>query len=80
MRVLLRNRITRLYYADPNGWAAGVGQAFDFISLPQATRFALDGSLPEIEIVLRYDSLQDEVVMPLLPEYCDFIRSRAAAA
>lgn len=80
MRVLLRNKKTRLYSTESNGWAAIVGQAFDFTSVPHAARFALDKRLPEIEIVLKCDTLPDEVVMQVIPEYCDFIPLRSAAA
>jgi hypothetical protein len=80
MRVFLRNTKTRLYCADSNGWAAAAGQALDFTSVPHAARVALDESLPEIEIVVWYDSLAAEVVVPLLPEWCDFDQSDSAAA
>jgi hypothetical protein len=42
MRVLWRNKKARLCCADLNGWAATVGQAFDFTSVAHATKFALD--------------------------------------
>jgi hypothetical protein len=71
MRVLLRNRKTGLYCTNSNAWAATASQALDFASVPQATRFALDGNLPETEIVLKSDLLPDEVVVPLLSEWCD---------
>jgi hypothetical protein len=80
MRVFLRNTKTRLYCADSNGWAAAAGQAFDFTSVPHAARFALDERLPEIEIVVRYDSLEEEIAVPLVPEWCDLHHPDAAAA
>ena len=80
MRVFLRNTKTRLYCADSNRWAAALGQALDFTSVPHATRFALDERLPEIEIVVRYDSLEEEVTVPLLPEWCDFHQPDSAIA
>ena len=64
MRVFLRNRKTRLYCADSNGWAAAAGQARDFTSVPKAARFALGESLLEIEIVLKYDVQPEEVAVP----------------
>jgi hypothetical protein len=80
MRVLLRNKKTRLYCDDLDGWAATVGQAFDFTSIAHAARFVLDEKMPEIEIVLKCDTLPDEVVMQVLAEYCDFIPPRSVAA
>ena len=80
MRVFLRNKKTRLYRADSNRWLAAVGQAFDFTSVPRAARFARDEKLPGLEIVVKYDTLQDEVVVPVLAEWCDIDRPLAAAA
>ena len=80
MRVLLRNKKTRLYCDGSNGWAAAAGQAREFTSVPHATRFALDGSLAEIEIVVRCDLLAEEVTLPLVREWCDADQRDAAAA
>ena len=70
MRVFLRNKQTRLYYAGPTGWADSAGQALQFTSVSQAARFGLDHSLPDIELVLACYTLPDEVAMPLVPEWC----------
>jgi hypothetical protein len=80
MRVFLRNTKTRLYCADPNGWAAAAGQALDFTSVPHAARFALDERLLGFEIVVRYDSLEEEVTVPLLAEWCDLDHAHSVAA
>jgi hypothetical protein len=76
MRVLLRNTKTGFYCVGSNEWAVTAGQAIDFAGVPEATRFALDEKLPTTEIVLKSDLLPDEVVVPLLPEWCDFGRQR----
>ena len=75
MRVFLRNRKTRSYRADSNGWDAGAGQALDFTSVPHAARFTRDEKLAEAEIVVRYDLLAEEVALPLLPEWRNFDQS-----
>jgi hypothetical protein len=80
MRVFLRNRRTRLYCAGANGWAAAIGQAVEFDSVPQAIRFAVDGSMPETEVIVRCDLLAEEVALPLLPEWRDHDHPRSAAA
>ena len=80
MKVFLRNKNDRLYWADLSGWVAGSGQAFDFGNVPRAARFALDGRLAPMEIVLRCDVLPDEVTMPVLAEYCDGDFSQTHAA
>jgi hypothetical protein len=78
MRVFLRNKQTRLYCADVNEWAAAVGHALEFTSVPHAARFARDENLPGIEIVVRCDLLAEEVAMPVLPEWCDVDQPRSA--
>jgi hypothetical protein len=72
MRVLLRDKKSRRYYAGSNGWDAAIAQALLFTSVPQAAKFAFDEKVPEAEIVVRSDLLEQEVTLPLLPEWCDF--------
>jgi len=80
MRVFLRNKADRLYCAGQNAWVTGIGQALEFNSVPQAAKFAFEGNLPESEIIIRCDLLEEEVAMPLLPEWCEFERPNSAAA
>ncbi len=72
MRVFLRSKKTRLYCAGSNGWADAIAQAVFFTSVPQAARFAFDEKVPGAEIVVRCDLLEQEVALPLLPQWCDF--------
>jgi hypothetical protein len=72
MRVFLRNKQTRVYYAGPSEWAATAELAHQFISVSHAARFGLDHSLPDIELILTCYTLPDEIAMPLLPEWCNF--------
>ena len=76
----MRNKKTRLYCAGSSTWAATAQEALGFTSVPQATRFALGERVPEAEIVLSFDLLADEVVVPVLPEYRDFDYANSAAA
>jgi hypothetical protein len=80
MKVFLRNKQTRLYRAASNEWAAAIAQALIFTSVRQAARFAFDQKVPEAEIVVRCDVLQQEVPLPLLPEWCDLDEQDSAAA
>lgn len=72
MKVFLRNITTGLYCTGSNGWVASQKQALEFTSVPQAARFALETILPGTEIVLQSDVLPDEVVVPVIPEWCGF--------
>jgi hypothetical protein len=80
MRVFLRSKKTQLYRSGAKGWVVAPEEALGFASVPQATRFALDEQVPEAEIVLRFGLLPDEVVVPVLPEYCCFPQPQAVAA
>jgi hypothetical protein len=80
MRVFVRNKHTRLYCAASNGWAAAMTQALPFTSVRHAARFAFDERVPEAEIVVRCDLLEEEVAMPLLPEWCDLEEPGSVAA
>jgi hypothetical protein len=79
MRVFLRNRQTRCCCASPNGWAVAIEQALVFYSVRQAARFAFDEKLPEAEIVMRSHRLEQEITLPLVPEWCDLDEPRSAA-
>jgi hypothetical protein len=70
MKVLLRNTNTGCYYSGLNGWVASAMEASDYASVQKATRFALDENLSAAEIVLKSDVLPDEVVVPVLSEWC----------
>ena len=80
MRVFVRNKQTRLYRAASNKWAAASGEALPFASVRHAARFAFDEKVPEAELVVRYDLLEQEVVVPLLPEWCHLDERDSAAA
>ena len=79
MRVFLRSRQTRLYCASSNRWAGAVAQALLFRSVRQAARFAFDEKVPEAEIVMRSDLMEQEITLPLLPEWCDLPEPGSAA-
>ena len=76
MRVLLRNRRTHLFYAGQNA-NSGVDvsapmspEALDFGDVGSAAKFSLEQHLGDMEIVLRYDSCEGEISLPVLAEWC----------
>jgi hypothetical protein len=79
MRVFLRNRQTRLYCASSNGWTIAMAHARLFSSVRQAARFAFDEKVPDAEIVMRSDLLEQDITLPLLPEWCDLREPRSIA-
>jgi hypothetical protein len=72
MRVLLRDRLTKRYYAGLNQLNVHHDQALDFGNVPGAARFTLEEKLPDMEIILRYDSCDSEIPLPVLAEWCLF--------
>jgi hypothetical protein len=79
MRVYLRSKQTRRYCASSNGWAVATAQALIFSSVRQAARFAYHEKVPEAEIVMCSQLLEQEVTLPLLPEWCDLAELGSAA-
>ncbi len=69
MKVLLRNRRTKLFYVGQNLTGGRPEEARDFGNIAKATRFSLREKLPDMEIVLRYDACPGEVPLPVLPEW-----------
>ena len=80
MRVFVRNKQTRLYRAASNRWAVASEEALPFTSVRHVARFAFDEKVPEAEIVVRYDLLEQEVVVPLLREWCHLDEPDSAVA
>lgn len=80
MRVFLRNKQTRLYCAASNRWAVALAEALPFTNVRQAAMFAFDEKLPEVEIVVRCDLFEEEVTVPLVPEWCHLEQPDTAAA
>lgn len=79
MSVFLRNKQTRLYCAASTGWAVAITEARPFTNVRQAARFAFDEKVREAEIVVRCDVLEQEVALPLVPEWCDLPQPGSAA-
>ena len=79
MRVLLKRKSTGHYYCDANQFAIEPSEALDFANVPAAAEFALAKQLPEAEIVLRWDSLAQEIPLPVLREWGDFGENRRPA-
>ncbi|HWI58072.1 MAG TPA: hypothetical protein VNZ22_12660 [Bacillota bacterium] len=65
VKIWLRDRRTKLYYAGPNQWTSrGVG-ALDFGSVEHATVAARQVRIADMEIVLNFETVSTEVPVPL---------------
>jgi hypothetical protein len=72
MRVLLRSRRTKLYYIGLNQSGLEHQGALDFGNVRNAARFTFEEKLPDMEIILRYDSCDSQIPLPVLAEWCLF--------
>ena len=65
MKVLIRNRRTRGYYATPGQWVAEIARARDFQHAHIARETAAREQLADSEIVLSSDNTGAEIILPL---------------
>jgi hypothetical protein len=65
MKVLIRNRRGRGYYAAPGQWVPDVARARDFQHAHLAREAAWREGLADSEIVLSSDNTGAEIVLPL---------------
>jgi hypothetical protein len=79
MRVFLKSKRTGRYYSEASQPGTESGVARDFGTVRAATDFALAQQLQEMQIALRWDSWQHEILLPVLPEWRELEAKRAAA-
>jgi hypothetical protein len=60
--------------------AVALAEALPVAKVRQAARFAFDEKLPEAANVVRCDLLDEEVSVPLVPEWCELTQLSSAAA
>jgi hypothetical protein len=75
MRVFLRTKRTGLYYRSPGELCVGLREASQFASIPAAAQYALAKQLEDVEIALRCDFLDREVLLPVMPAWCELDRA-----
>jgi hypothetical protein len=67
MRILLQQKNTGLYFKDIDGWTRNSPEAMDFVSSTAAIDFCVANRLDGLQIVLKFDEQQYEIVMPVKP-------------
>jgi hypothetical protein len=68
MKVLLRDDLAGLYYAENGEWVARAVEARDFRTLPRAGQAARECKAARVSVVLAYEEPPCELA--LNPEYC----------
>ena len=67
MKVLLQDLKSRLYLQGVAGWTADPNQALDFENTSRAIEFWKDNDLLNVQIILKYNGSQYDVVLDVLP-------------
>ena len=68
MKVLLQDLETHLYVKGLAGWTDHPGEALDFQDTSRAIEFWNDNDLLKVQVVLKYNDTQDDVVFAVLPD------------
>jgi hypothetical protein len=66
MRILLQQKETGLYFKDVGSWTCDTGEAMDFVSSTAAIEFCLLNRLPDVQLVLKFEEQQYDIVLPVV--------------
>ena len=67
MRILLQQKETGLYFKDVASWTRISLEAMDFVSSTAAIDFCAANKLSGVQLVLKFDEQQYDIVLPVLP-------------
>ena len=66
MRIFLQQKETGLYFRDINSWVQNASEAMDFVSSTTAIEFCASNRLSDLQIVLKWEEQQYDLVLPTL--------------
>ena len=66
MRILLQQKETGLYFKDVGSWTRDTGEAMDFVSSTAAIEFCMLNKLPGVQLVLKFEEQQYDIVLPVV--------------
>ena len=66
MRILLQQKDSGLYFKDTDTWASHQSEARDFVSSTAAMDFCKRNHLTDVQMVLKFDGQENELVMPVI--------------
>ncbi len=79
MRILLQQKETGLYFKDIDSWVRQSHEAMDFVSSTAAIDFCVANKLSGVQLVLKFDEQQYDIVLPVRSSY-DAMERRPSAA
>ena len=78
MRILVQQKQTGLYFKDIDSWMEKSSEAMDFISSTAAIDFCVANKLKDVQLVLKFEEQQYDIVMPV--QAAAEIRSRPGSS
>jgi hypothetical protein len=67
MRILVQQKTSGLYFKDIDAWARTSAEAMDFVSSSAAIDFCVSNKLKDMQIVLKFEEQQYDIVLPVIP-------------
>ena len=67
MRILLQQKETGFYFKDVGSWVRSTSEAMDFVSSTSAIEFCLTNKLPDMQMVLKFEDQNYDIVLPVQP-------------
>ena len=65
MRILLQQKETGLYFKDVGIWVRVGSEAMDFVSSTMAIDFCVTNKLTDVQLVLKFEEQQYDIVLPV---------------
>jgi len=65
MRILLQHKQTGLYFRDIDSWVRTGSEALDFVSSSTAIDFCTTNKLTCVQLVLKFEEQQYDIVLPV---------------
>ena len=66
MRICLQQKETGLYFKDVAEWVRTSSEAMDFVSSTAAIDFCVTNKLSGVQLVLKFEEEQYDIVLPVL--------------
>ena len=67
MRIVLQQKQTGLYFKDVGAWVPSSTEAMDFVSSTAAIDFCTNNRLTDVQLVLKFEEQQYDIVLPVRP-------------
>lgn len=66
MRILIQQKNSGLYFQDIGAWTKNSAEAMDFLSSTSAIDFCVLNKISQVQLVLKFEEQQYDIVLPVL--------------